>query len=271
MSNVAYSRVSEHLSLDDFGVPRIADSQGKSLLALHMRMADTNHKELAHSGAEASRLGFSSTARNFISTYLEKPPVVAGNGIVSWDQDLSTSLVLPSPQHAAAALAATSGNVCFWYWLTRGDGFHVTNGVLSDFLAPLKSFDNDHKDKLQSIGELLHENRYSALVFKKNAGKYVGNYNYQSMTVLTIVADLIFLAGLGARWRDAEALSSFVSMIRSVNESAGEKNIPQTIKSQFAQVDIVELLNDRRLVEVKGWLSSKYNVHADRIEALTYA
>ena len=34
MSNVAYSRVSEHLSLDDFGVPRIADSQGKSLLDL---------------------------------------------------------------------------------------------------------------------------------------------------------------------------------------------------------------------------------------------
>ena len=271
MSNVTYSTVPEHLSLDDFGVPRISDDQGKRLLNRHMRFASATHQELVYGGTETSRLGFSSTARNFISTYLEKPPVVAGNGTVSWDTDFSSSLVLPSAEHAVAALAATSGNVCFWYWLTRGDGFHVTNGLLSDFLAPLKSFHTEYQDKLQSIGELLHEYRYSALVFKKNAGKYVGNYNYQSMTVLTIVADLIFLAGLGASWRDAEALFSFVSLIRSVNESAGEKNIPQAIKSQFPQVDIVELLNDLRLVEVKEWLSFKYNVKADRINALAFA
>ena len=265
MSSITYVEISKGLDLGNFGVPRLFDDQSKKLLELHMRAASPNPNGLGAIRGNLVSLGFSSTARNFISTYLEKPPTVGSDGIASTDSSLASSLALPSREHALAALAATSGSTCFWYWLTRGDGFHVTNGLLSDFLAPLAVFSEDCKNELQNIGEVLHECRYSTLVFKKNAGKYVGNYNYQKLSALTLRADLIFLVGLGAIWQDAENLLSAVSLVRAINEAAGEKNIPDSVKNQFPLPDIGDMLADKRLVKIDRWLSAQYRVPSTQI------
>ena len=264
MSNVSYSKVPQGIDLGQFGVPRVPDRKSKRLLNLHIEASEAKPK-VRGKGPGVARLGFSSTARNFISTYLESPPNVSNDGIVSWEASLGSSLALSSQRHAYAALAATSGNTCFWYWLIRGDGFHVTNSVLSDFLAPLEYLPDDHIRLLGIVGEMLHKYRNSALVFKKNAGKYVGNYNYQTMNLLTLRADLIFLAGLGATWQDVEDLFTFVSLVRSVNESAGEKNIPTAVKSQFPQNDTSELLRNQRLDDLDQWLFVKYSVEPTRL------
>ena len=118
---------------------------------------------------------------------------------------------------------------------------------------------------------MLHEYRYSALVFKKNAGKYVGNYNYQTMKFLTLRADLVFLAGLGATWQDVEDLFTFVSLVRSVNESAGEKNIPRSVKSQFPQNDTSQILSNHRLDDLDEWLSVQYSVEPARLTGIADA
>ena len=83
--------------------------------------------------------------------------------------------------------------------------------MLNDFLAPMASFSERHLSELGMLGGLIHDQRYSALVFKKNAGKYVGNFNYQKLRPLTRRADLVFLSGLGASWGELEELFSFVS------------------------------------------------------------
>ena len=72
----------------------------------------------------------------------------------------------------------------------------MTHSLLSDYLAPLPELPSECQHKLELIGELLHESRNAALVFKKNAGKYVGNFNYANLDTLTMRADLVFLAGL---------------------------------------------------------------------------
>ncbi len=271
MRNVAYSAVPDMLHLGNFGVPRVANDHGKRLLGLHIGLAGGDSKKLKYDESPPAQLGFSSTARNFLSTYTEKPPTVAGNGKVVGAGSPGYSLNMPSQELATAALAATSGSVCFWYWLTRGDGFHVTKGLLSDFLAPLAHLPPDCKTNLQSIGELLHEYRNAALVFKKNAGKYVGNYNYQAVGALTLRADLILLSGIGASWQDAERLLALVSMVRSINESAGEKNIPEFVKSQFPQPDVNQILHDERLIEVDKWLAGKYHVDRGAIAEMVNA
>ena len=88
---------------------------------------------------------------------------------------------------------------------------------------------------------MIHEQRYSALVFKKNAGKYVGNYNYQRLRPLTRRADLVFLSALGASWGELEELFSFVSLVRSVNSEAGEKNIPSNLRDALPQPPEIDL------------------------------
>ena len=271
MDNVAYSTVPDSLHLESFGVPRIADEYGKRLLGLHMEVARSDAKKITKNTNKGARLGFSPTARNFISTYIERPPSLTQEGEVLTNGNLGTSLALPSREYALAALAATSGSVCFWYWLTRGDGFHVTNGLLSDFLVPLAHVPTGYIDKLQILGKQLHENRYSALVFKKNAGKYVGNYNYQTMCALTYRADLVLLMGLGASWQEAEKLLSLVSMVRSINESAGEKNIPDFVKRQFQQRDMNDILLAKQLTMIDKWLSARHNIESAWIEGLVNA
>ncbi len=83
---------------------------------------------------------------------------------------------------ALVALASLAGEVFLWYWLVRGDGFDVTSWIVSDFLTVLNAVPEQYLNLLWQLGQILHEERYQALVFKKNAGKYVGNYNYRKLT-----------------------------------------------------------------------------------------
>ena len=269
--NVTYAEVANDIQTGDFGIPRISAVTGGKLLNLHMR-APNSHSALDNDHSEATtRLGFSPTARNFISTYLEIPPVLqAGNASVL-DSTLGTGIDLPSGARACASLAATAGDACFWYWLTRGDGFHVTVALLSEFLAPLGAFPAGHLETLTAIGRSLHEHRYSALVFKKNAGRYVGNYNYRKLSTLSRRADLVFLSGLGAAWGDAEALFSFVARVHSMNDSAGEKNIPKTVKDRFQPPTSWSSTTEQQVANVDKWLSSIYRVRVEQIRSVIHA
>jgi hypothetical protein len=187
---------------------------------------------------------------------LEAPPVVDADDGKLLEPSQGGWLDLEFNGNVSAALAATTGDACFWYWLTRGDGFHVTNWLLKDFLVPLKNLPNGHLEHLTMIGELIHWQRYRALVFKKNAGKYVGNYNYQHLKQLTRRADMIFLAGLGGGWNEIEQLIAHVALVRAINEEAGEKNIPLEIKDRFSPPKSNGSDYDDQVLEIDGWISS---------------
>ena len=196
MANISYTAVPSDYEVGSFGFPRLSGKQSERLLRLHSRIASKASTGLVAPSDSQGVLGFSPTARNFISTYLEPPPTLDLDGRIIQDAASGSSVALASVELARAALAVTSGTACFWYWLTRGDGFHVTNSLLSEYLSPLSELPSECQHKLELIGELLHESRNAALVFKKNAGKYVGNFNYTSLDKLTVRADLVFFGGL---------------------------------------------------------------------------
>ena len=136
MANISYTTVPSDYEVGSFGFPRLSGKQGESLLRLHWRIASKASTDAVVPSESQGVLGFSPTARNFISTYLEPPPTLDLDGRIIQDAASGSSLALASVELARAALAVTSGTACFWYWLTRGDGFHVTNSLLSDYLAP---------------------------------------------------------------------------------------------------------------------------------------
>ena len=271
MDNVTYVKLPDHVQTETFGIPRLPNSSSSKLMAMHTSFS-TSALSIKRAIARSSvKLGFSQTGRNFLSTFIEPPPVLD----VTKHQILASKscgwLSLSSGQEALVALAATSGDSCFWYWLTRGDGFHVTNWLLDAYLAPIASFPLRHFNQLAEIGEMLHEQRSCALVFKKNAGKFMGNYNYQKLRHLTLRADLIFLSGLGASWFDLQELFSYVSRVRSINAEAGEKNIPETLRDALPIEEIVDWSSDGRLHNIDDWLSTIYSVDKESIESLLLA
>ena len=268
LDNVIYNKETNGVPAASFGIPRLANRFGAKLLALHIK-SSSSKLILSHGADRATaRLGFSPTARNFISTYIEPPPVLhADNGSVLGPTQCGW-VTLPSNKKTFAALAITAGDACFWYWLTRGDGFHVTNWLLIDLLAPIDSFPTDHLCRLATIGELLHKHRYSALVFKKNAGKYVGNFNYQKLRSLTRKADILFLSGLGAGWDDLKELFSFISLVRGINQEAGEKNIPMSVRELFVPSGSIDFYTDHRLHEIDEWISTTYSIEPRLVDGI---
>ena len=268
MRTFDYTMVPDVARDAEFGIPRVSSEKETRLLSLHVT-ASRRMAPRKRTTRSMIPIGFSPTARNFISTYISTPPTFDAN-----DNDLNRPLSKPprdtmSNRRAFESLASTSGDACFWYWLTRSDGFHVTNWLLADYLAPLDSFSIEYLEQLRIVGELLHEYRSGALVFKKNAGKFVGNYNYQHLITLTRRADLAFVAGLGGEWGDAQHLFSFVKRVRSINKAAGERGIPVEIKDKYQAPDVMTLERDDRLLEMDSWLASRYRVPVERVKSAT--
>ena len=259
IDNTNYVPVSDKLCIKDFGVPRLSSYEWGKFL---QPPATSNNVQVALKRQRRSpkfKLSYSTVARNFLSTYLEPPPVIETDGSVSESAQRS-SIALSSEDDAFAALACTSGDACFWYWLTRSDGFHVTNWLLADFLAPTESFPEDQLKLLSYVGKLLHRHRHAALVFKKNAGKFVGNYNYQKLIALTRRADLLYFSGLGATLQEAKDVLAFVAQVRSINESAGERGIPDELKNRFPPSDVGALSADAGIIEVDERLCRLYGI-----------
>ena len=267
MANVTYTRLQQDFNVGPRGFPRLSGRDGERLLRLHSEAAQKASSDPSMGGRPLGKLGFSQTARNFISTYLEYPPSLGEDGTIIRDARAGSFLSLATPDLALAGLAATSGATCFWYWLTRGDGFHVTNALLSDYLAPLPKIGAECLKYLKMLGNQIHQRRNSALVFKKNAGKYVGNFNYQSLSPFTLRADLVYLCGLGASWNDVENLLAFSALVRVINESAGEKNIPQRVKSKFPVNKSSEVPEDNQLREIDQWLAQTFGVPLEKVLA----
>ena len=271
MENITYSKLGSHIPIKEFGIPRLTNGFGSRLLEIHSTSHSSKQSNRQLRAQSTAKLGFSQTGRNFLATFIEQPPVMDPISHETLDSKGCGWVRLPSEKIALTALAASAGDTFFWYWLTRGDGFHLTSSILNDFLAPMISFSEDHLSKLATLGGLIHEHRYSALVFKKNAGKYVGNYNYQKLRPLTRRADLVLLSGLGASWAESEGLFSFVSLVRSVNSEAGEKNIPSDLREALLQPGEIDLLRDERLREIDQWLSTSYSVEHRQIHEIVSA
>ena len=270
IDNIGYVRVSDKLPIKDFGIPRLSFAQWEKYLEPPLKSNSVQPSFGGRSHGSKFKLSYSTVARNFLSTYLEPPPVIGTDGRQS-ESAQSSSITLASEVEAFTALACTSGDACFWYWLTRADGFHVTNWLLSDFLTSLNSFDENQIRLLSNIGRLLHGYRFAALVFKKNAGKFVGNYNYQKLTPLTRRADLLYFSGLGATFTEAKEILSFVAQVRSINEAAGERGIPEDLKHQFRPPDVEALSADESILEVNEQLCGFFGLEQTQLDSVIHA
>jgi hypothetical protein len=143
---------------------------------------------------------------------------------------------------------------------------HIFKAQRSLF-AILRRFDCQlHKSYVSELGNLLHLRRNEALVFKKNAGKFVGNFNYRSLHPITRRADLLFAAYSGMNPSQIADISDYVQRVLSINIHAGEKSIPSEVKQRFPFIPAIPRVQatifgyvDQDIRQVFGWSEEELN------------
>jgi len=237
--NLCYSSL-KGWNIVSAGIPRVAGPSQFSLAKDIASKAKAGLPLVVPSRKAKHFLNFAPAARNFMSGFLEPPPCLDAEDLTTATASEAGVVGLPNASLPFAALALFVGELHFWHWLTHGDGFHVTVGTVSELMETLRVCDPVCVKLLEELGQILHVRRFEALVFKKNAGKYVGNFNYRGHATLTRRADMLLLKALGADRRTALDVFDQVQRLLAINESAGEKSIPVEVKARCskAQQDV---------------------------------
>ncbi len=230
-------------SLSQMGILRAISSPKKKQ---HRTVIPKSRKGKANCKGKVY-LGYSQSAGNFISVFREDPPCFDATSLSRMSVSEIGHLALASDADTYAALAATAGELYFWYWLVRGDGFHVTNTIMRDYLGVLDCLTSEHYALLIELGRILDAERNRWLVFTKYANRCVGNFSYRDAFRITRRADLLVLNALSVNREDSLAIFDYVQRVLAINEYAGEKGIPEAVKDKFP-VDHTEMVVNKQLL-----------------------
>jgi hypothetical protein len=249
------------------GLPKFySEESSKVLSAIHDPRGKTQRYVIALGRAGGHSLGFSPSARNFISVFRERPPYLNATTLEADVSSGSGEISCTSDKEVSVVLVSLAGELYLLYWLIRGDGFHLTSWNVKDYLHCLDYLPQREFAMLVSLGELLHARRFECLVFKKNAGKYVGNFNFQSQFPITRRADLLVLAGLGLGRKEALDVFDRVQRVLAINESAGEKGIPDVVKSKFLPEEIDATKQKKLFREIDTVLAQHYGFTEEELD-----
>jgi hypothetical protein len=239
-----------------YGVPKLREASHERVLAILSRHGRTAPDRIFARRMSSHALSFAAAARNFISVFLTTPPELDAATLRPLVKTEMRSIPLASARVANASLAICAGDSHIWYWLVQGDGFHVTAGLVRAFIGSLGALDDEAIDLLAECGELIDHRRNECLVFKKNAGKYVGNFNYAPLADLCGAADELFLASLGVTAEDRRAVQEHVRRVLSINEAAGEKAIPAAVKARFPAAPVDHARQRALLRRMRAYVSA---------------
>ncbi|MBN8656499.1 MAG: Eco57I restriction-modification methylase domain-containing protein [Anaerolineae bacterium] len=231
---IQYTQIPNSTNVVADGLPKLGSvQQSNTYLALNTKINHPNNSIGFGTKYSKFQIGFSQAARNFVSVFLEPPPCIDENTLKSVEPSKIGFVDMTNERTAKAAFAVLAGEFYLWYWLVRGDGFDVTTWIIKDFIKVVSALDEDTINLLAKLGELLDARKNEALAFKKNAGKYVGNYNYKKLYFITRRADLLLMKAIGLSWQDCLEIFDYVQRVLSINVFAGEKSIPDKVKSKY--------------------------------------
>ena len=266
MGNLAYVSI-ENVDVGTFGLPRIGSLPQKKVLAnLASPLTTKNRSALWNGTGSHARLGFSQAARNFVSVFREDPPCLDASSLKGLAPSKIGTVSFSSDEDTFAALVTLSGELGFWYWLVRGDGFDVTTWLVRDYVALLDYIPPKHYSFLVDLGRILDRERNRWLVFKKNAGRYVGNFNYRGAYQITRRADLLVLDGLSRSRDEALEILEYVQRVLAINEYAGEKGIPTSVKSLFPVPQTEVGLTNDTFSSVDALLTDSYSFTEEELD-----
>ena len=103
-----------------------------------------------------------------------------------------------------------NSRLAFWLWTVVGDGFHLTNRLLSVF--KIDGTENN-QTRLSNLGETLSRKLVQYPITSYNGGKAVTSYNYNMILDIVDEIDLILVESLDIDTCFADYLKKWYSDI----------------------------------------------------------
>ena len=156
-------------------------------------------------------LHFKKTAYNWLVFCEILPPCYDKRGDIIEHTQFGTLYFSDSLLRDVAFLFL-NGKIAYIFWLIVGDDFHLAKWMFANFPINFSRLPKEKLDKLISLVDELKQAMNSAISFKLNAGRNVGNYNLAKCRHVTDRSDRIFANYLGIDdiWEDLEFLYSQV-------------------------------------------------------------
>lgn len=149
-------------------------------------------------------LHFKKTAYNWLNFCRVMPPCYEGSRRVAHTK--FGEVYFPDEESLRAALLLANGKLMMVFWFAVADDFDVTRWNFGDFPTDLSQLTAQQRERLLAIAPKLEDAMASAVQFKLNAGRRVGNYNLAKCRDVTDHSDSILAAALGLDevWEDIE-------------------------------------------------------------------
>jgi hypothetical protein len=191
------------------------------------RMRDVNEYKL-----------FFPTAANLFTPFsLFDMPTLNSVNYEELERQMIANISFSSKSDMMVNYAVCSGDIHFAYWLTHGDAFHVTKGLVTRYTVALHNvLRSEHKDILSKIGSNLALRHREALFISKYNNMYIGSFYWGKFRAITRRADMVISAAYGMTLFEYDELMGSVDISRAASNVAMQRNIPDQVVSRYYQI-----------------------------------
>ena len=170
-----------------------------------LRDTAESDNDLKPSGQAAYPMHFKQTAYNWLTFCVVQPPAYGGGGRPVNQTKYGTIHFLNEEDRDLSMILA-NGLLMFTWWIAIGDDFDVTKGTFASAPFGAGRLSKEQRALVLALRPELEQAMNGALVFKRNAGKKIGNYNLARCRHVTGKADRIWLEALGLEdlWEDLQ-------------------------------------------------------------------
>ena len=138
-------------------------------------------------------LYYKSAVWNYLSTFITIPPAFTLYGTPTEQTNIGC-LEFPDASSRNTAFVLSLSKISLLWWVSTGGGFTLTKGVFCSTPIPNQP---DILKEIEQLSSVIEENLYKTLGYRKNKGKWNGNYDVRKIRHLTDQIDRLILSSIG--------------------------------------------------------------------------
>ena len=202
--NLAYSPFCPELF--DGLVPKIGSAQLLQGFESLLRAGPYRLRNELSSASHGHPLHFKQTAYNWLTFCVDQPPVFGPAGR-SLPQTKYGTVQLRTRDSLDLVMLLTNGKLMFLWWAAIGDDFDVTRASFASAPFGPEQLTEEQRQRIHDVLPRLIAAMRENVVFKRNAGKTVGNYNLARCRDVTDESDRVWLeaVGMSELWKEIDS------------------------------------------------------------------
>ncbi len=170
-------------------LPKVGNPQLLTAFEVLLSQATYRLKNEFSATRQGHPLHFKQSVYNWLTLCVEHPPAY-DKSEKRVPQTKYGTIRFREPESRNLATLLTNGKLNFLWWAAIGDDFDLTQANIASSPVGLQSLEDDARESLLELLPNLESAMDANLVFKRNAGKNIGNYNLAKCRHVTDKAEI---------------------------------------------------------------------------------